>query len=107
MISSFDTTREAIQAASASFAPYVVAKHYADEWLKRTDLHHTIIHPGLLTNTVGQGMIEAGPKVERNEVPRPDIAQVIVACLENDATIGKEFQVVKGTTPVKDAINAL
>jgi hypothetical protein len=31
MISSFDTRREAAQAASSSFAPYVVAKHYADE----------------------------------------------------------------------------
>src|SRR5699024_7109452 len=46
MISSFDTTREAIQSASDSFAPYVVAKHYADEWLRATDLQHTIIHPG-------------------------------------------------------------
>lgn len=38
MISSFDTTREAIQEAPASFAPYVIAKHYADDWLRRTDL---------------------------------------------------------------------
>src|SRR5690625_4381791 len=49
MISSFDTTRNAIQEANESFAPYVIAKHYADEWLKATDLDYTIIHPGLLT----------------------------------------------------------
>src|SRR5699024_7321637 len=41
MISSFDTTRSAIQSASESFAPYVVAKHYADEWLRATDLKYT------------------------------------------------------------------
>src|SRR5690625_7036267 len=38
MISSFDTTRNAIQEANESSAPYVAAKHYADEWLIATDL---------------------------------------------------------------------
>jgi len=107
MISSFDTTREAIQAANESFAPYVIAKHYADEWLRATDLQHTIIHPGLLTNDDGTGNITAAPTVERDEVPRVDVAKVILTCLESDATIGKEFQVVKGETKVGEAIQGL
>lgn len=72
MISSFDTTRNAIQEANENFAPYVVAKHYADEWLKATDLDYTIIHPGLLTNDEGTGMVNAAPEVSRDEVPRED-----------------------------------
>ncbi|WP_018922843.1 SDR family oxidoreductase [Salsuginibacillus kocurii] len=107
MISSFDTTRAAIQEANSSFAPYVAAKHYADEWLKDTDLDYTIIHPGLLTNDEGTGQVEAASKVDRNEVPREDVARVIVASLENDETIGKEFQVVTGTAPVKGAVDSL
>ncbi len=107
MISSFDTRREAIQAAPSSFAPYVAAKHYADEWLKRTDLDYTIIHPGALTNEEGTGKVKAATEVERGEVPREDIASVIAASLENDSTIGKEFQVVGGTTPINEAIRAL
>lgn len=107
MISSFDTTREAIQEAPSSFAPYVIAKHYADEWLRDTDLDYTIIHPGALTNDKGTGKIEAASAVERGEVPREDIARVIAACLENEATIGKEFQVVGGSTSVKDAVDSL
>ncbi|WP_026772389.1 SDR family oxidoreductase [Sediminibacillus terrae] len=107
MISSFDTRREAIQAAPSSFAPYVAAKHYADEWLKRTDLDYTIIHPGALTNEEGTGKVKAATEVERGEVPRQDIASVIAASLENDSTIGKEFQVVGGTTPINEAIRAL
>ncbi len=107
MISSFDTRREAIQAASSSFAPYVAAKHYADEWLKQTDLDYTIIHPGRLTNDKGTGQVEAASEVERGEVPREDVAEVIVASLENETTIGKEFQVVTGTKPIKDAIHSI
>ncbi|WP_394175670.1 SDR family oxidoreductase [Guptibacillus hwajinpoensis] len=107
MISSFDTTREAIQSAPSSFAPYVAAKHYADEWLKSTDLDYTIIHPGALSNDDGIGKVNAASRVERNEIPREDVASVIVATLENDATIGKEFQVVTGTNSIKDEIDSL
>ena len=107
MISSFDTTRAAIQDASESFAPYVVAKHYADEWLRATDLKYTIIHPGLLTNNEPTGKVTAATTVARDEVPRADIAKVILASLENDASIHKEFQVVRGETAVDTAIQEL
>jgi uncharacterized protein YbjT (DUF2867 family) len=107
MISSFDTRREAIQASPSSFAPYVAAKHYADEWLRSTNLDYTIIHPGLLTNDKGTGLVKIGSEVERGEVPREDVASVIVASLENETTIGKEFQVVSGTKTIKEAINSI
>lgn len=107
MVSSFDTSREAIQSSPPSFAPYVAAKHYADEWLKRTDLDYTIVHPGLLTNDDGTRTVQAAVKVERGAVPREDVAQVIFAALENDNTIGKQFQVVTGSTPIKEAVENL
>lgn len=107
MISSFDTRREAIQAASESFAPYVIAKHYADAWLRATDLDYTIIHPGRLTNEEPTGKIEAAEKVERNDIPRADVARVILAVLENERTIGKEFQVVCGNVEITQAVATL
>mgnify|MGYP002510031240 CR=1 FL=1 len=107
MISSFDTRRAAIQEASDSFAPYVVAKHYADEWLRSTDLDYTIIHPGLLTNDEANGKITAASTVGRDEIPRQDVAKVILTCLEKNTTIGKEFQVVKGTIEIDEAIEKL
>lgn len=107
MISSFDTRREAIQTAPPSFAPYVAAKHYADEWLKRTELDYTIIHPGGLTNEKGTGTVEAAFEVERGQISREDVASVIIATLENDKTIGKEFQIVAGTKPIREAVNSL
>ncbi|MFQ3545645.1 SDR family oxidoreductase [Halobacillus rhizosphaerae] len=107
MISSFDTSRKAIQDAPESFAPYVAAKHYADEWLKSTKLDYTIIHPGILSNDKGTGQIEAASEVERGEVPREDVASVIVASLENESTIGKEFQVVSGTHSIQETISSI
>src|SRR5699024_3892588 len=104
MISSFDTTRAAIQEAPEGFAPYVVAKHYADEWLRATDLDYTIIHPGRLTNEERTGKVEAAEKVDRDEDARADVAKVILAVLEQDATIGKEFQVVCGDVEVEEAV---
>lgn len=107
MISSFDTRRQAILDAPESFAPYVAAKHYADEWLKSTDLDYTIIHPGGLTNDKGTGQVNAATEVDRGKVPREDVARVIVESLKNDSTIGKEFQVVTGTTPVEEAVKSI
>ncbi|SEN72263.1 NAD(P)H-binding [Amphibacillus marinus] len=107
MISSFDTTRTAIQEAPESFAPYVVAKHYADEWLRATNLDHTIIHPGMLTNDEGTGQVTLANTVEVGEVAREDIALVILETLKQDSTIGKEFQVVGGTTPIAEAIQSI
>ncbi|QDP39536.1 SDR family oxidoreductase [Radiobacillus deserti] len=107
MVSSFDTTREAIQAAPESFAPYVAAKHYADEWLRATDLDYTIVHPGALTNNPGTGQVQAAAKVERGEVSREDVAAVLFGVLENDTTIGKEFQVIGGSVTIQEALKKI
>ncbi|AYC30286.1 SDR family oxidoreductase [Paenisporosarcina cavernae] len=107
MVSSYDTTREAIQSSDSSFAPYVVAKHYADEWLRATDLDYTIVHPGALTNDSGTGNVNVATKVEPHDIPREDVARVILECLVNESTIGKEFQVVSGDVDVKEAIKSL
>lgn len=107
MVSSFDTTREAIQSAPESFAPYVVAKHYADDWLRKADLSHTIVHPGRLTNEEGTGQVEAAERVERGEVAREDVARVLLETLKNESTTGKEFQVVGGSTSIEEAMKSL
>ena len=104
MISSFDTTRRAIQDAPESFAPYVVAKHYADEWLKASTLDYTIIHPGQLTNEPGTGKVTLAETVQRDTVSREDIAQVIFETLKVEELTGKSFQVVQGETSIQTAL---
>ena len=107
MVSSFDTSREAIQEAPPSFSPYVAAKHYADEWLKSTDLDYTIVHPGALTNDKGKGNVEVATKLEIGEVPREDVAGVILHTIDDTKLIGKEFQVVSGNMPIKAALQSI
>lgn len=46
-------------------------------------------------------------QVKIGEITRDDVARVILTCLEQDATIGKEFQIVNGKTPIVEAIKSL
>ncbi|RNF41291.1 SDR family oxidoreductase [Planococcus salinus] len=105
LISSFDTRRE--KWIGGSFKPYVAAKYYADMWLKSTDLEYTLIHPGILTDEPGTGNVHAAAETERAEIPREDVARVILAVLEDDATIHKEFQVISGDTAVSEAVASI
>lgn len=107
MVSSYDTTRETIQRSTESFAPYVIAKHYADEWLRGAGLDYTMVHPGILTNDAATGKVDAGSSVPPEEIARADVANVIFETLKNDSTIGKEFKVINGETSIKDAIQKL
>ncbi|GGM18434.1 putative sugar epimerase YhfK [Paraliobacillus quinghaiensis] len=107
LVSSFDTRRETWLDAPEGFKPYAAAKYYADVWLKSSDLDYTLVHPGGLTNDQGTGKVEAASEVERGKIPREDVARVIINCLEEESTIGKEFQVVSGDQPIEDAVKSV
>lgn len=105
LISSFDTRRGSW--GNEGFRPYAACKFYADEWLRASGLEYTIIHPGRLTNDEGTGKVNAGEEVERDEVPREDVAKVIVETLNSPHLIKKEFQVTKGEVPVMEALKTV
>ncbi|GEM01978.1 NAD(P)H-binding [Halolactibacillus halophilus] len=104
MVSSFDTTRKAIQAAPEGFKPYVIAKHFADDWLRRSGLDYTIVHPGRLTNDEGTNQVQIEETVDAGDISRGDVATVLVETVQNDHLIGREFQVIGGKTAIKDAV---
>ncbi|GAA2012297.1 SDR family oxidoreductase [Nocardioides kribbensis] len=83
---------------------YVDAKRGADEALRASDLDWTIIRPGGLTDDPGTGQVALAETLERGEVPRADVAAVVAACLVDDRTIGKQWELVGGSTPVAAAI---
>ena len=86
---------------------YSAAKHYADVWLRESGLDYTIIRPGGLTNDEGTRKVQVAVDLERGSIPREDVAATILATIENDHTIGKEFDMIAGDTPIKDALNTL
>ena len=106
IVSTFRTGREEIE--KNVIRVYTTAKTYADEWLKsRTNLDWTIVHPGALRNEPGSGKITTQPQDDIHDVARQNVAQTLLAVLENDNTIGKEFEVVDGDTDITTAVQNL
>lgn len=87
---------------------YLRAKGIADEHLKRSPLAWTIVRPGRLTNDPGTGKVALAPDLEpAGSVPRDDVAQVMVACLDHRNTEGESFDLLSGDTPVEEALEQL
>lgn len=89
-------------------APYLRAKGWADVWLQRSDLVHTVVRPGRLTRDEGTGRIELASSLTRSgSISRDDVAAVLVACLDVDATREETFAILNDGTPIREALEAL
>ena len=95
------------EAGGGGFAVYLQAKHDADEKLRESGLDYTIVRPGGLTDDAGTGKVSIAQHLERSEIPRDDVAAVLLAVLGNDRAIGKDFDLVSGDTPVDEAVASL
>ena len=91
---------------SAVWRAYVEAKRDADAALRDSDLDWTILRPGRLTDEPGTGRVALGAGVERGDIPRADVAEVLAAVLDQDASIGHQWNLVGGDVEVGDAIAA-
>jgi uncharacterized protein YbjT (DUF2867 family) len=87
--------------------PYLVAKRAADDYLTRSSLDGTILRPTSLTDEDGTGRVTAAfePAGGGPDVPRADVANAVVACLADDATIGETIELYGGDTPVDQAVH--
>ncbi|WP_061961269.1 SDR family oxidoreductase [Demequina flava] len=85
---------------------YVDAKRDADSALRDSDLDWTIIRPGGLTDDAPTGLVTLAPEVDRSTVSRADVAHVVADCLDQDFTVGKQWELVEGSTPVLRGLQA-
>ena len=92
---------------SDQMRPYYEAKAGADERLMDSGLDYTIVRPGGLTNDPGTGRVKVGTELNRGDIPRDDVAAVLLAVLETPSTVGKTFELVSGDTPVEEAVRSL
>ncbi len=96
------------EAGGEQMRPYLEAKAEADEVLAASGLDFTIVRPGSLTDEPGTGRVAAGPEVGRGEIPREDVAAVLLATLDHEeAAIGKTFNLIGGETPINGAMRSL
>jgi len=89
----------------ASRKPYLIAKHIADDYLQHSTLQYTILRPGKLTDDPGTGRIRTTrPEPAEQYISRDDVADAVVFCLQNPATVGKTVLLFHGDTPIAEAL---
>ncbi|MCW2536907.1 MAG: NAD(P)H-binding [Modestobacter sp.] len=89
------------------FVAYLRAKLAAEQnVLPRPGLDVTIVRPGGLTDDPGTGRVHLDRHVPRGQVPRDDVAAVLVALLD-DPRSGAVVELVGGDTPVTEAVAAI
>jgi uncharacterized protein YbjT (DUF2867 family) len=86
------------------FQIYLRAKSEADAALRSSDLDWTIVRPGGLTDAPSNGKVTIGESTGRGTIPRADVAAVVTQCLTTAGTIGKQFEVISGDTPIQAAL---
>lgn len=88
------------------FQVYLRAKKAADDDLRARDLDWTVVRPGRLTDEPATGRVHVGA-LGRGEIPRADVAAVVLAALRTDGTIGTSFDVVTGDQTIGAALAGL
>lgn len=83
---------------------YIEAKRDADIELKKTGLDWTILRPGPLTDDPATGLVTLSPDAGRGDVTREDVALVVAAVLQVPSSIGKQWELRGGETPIRDAV---
>lgn len=89
------------------YAAYITAKKAADDDIRSRDLDWTVIRPGGLTMESGTGLVTLTEHADRGQVPREDVAAVLLALLDEPRTAGLSLDLVGGDTPVVEAVAAL
>lgn len=87
------------------FVAYLRAKGHADDVIRARDaLDATVVRPGHLTNDEGTGRVELSDQTGRGDIPREDVARVLLAVLDTPETAGRTFELIGGETPVAEAV---
>ncbi|MDN7122216.1 SDR family oxidoreductase [Nocardioides sp. ChNu-153] len=83
---------------------YVAAKRDADKALRASGLDWTIIRPGGLTDDPPTGSVTLASEVERSTVTRADVAAVVAVCLGDARSVGRQWELVNGPSPIAEAV---
>lgn len=107
MISALKVDSREIWEQNPKLKPYLVAKYFADLYLTNTSLNYTIIRPGRLLDKPGIGKITIENALEKEGIPREDVAAVVFEALISDNTCRKVIDCNTGGIPISAAISEL
>ncbi|OCA84062.1 hypothetical protein A8F94_15145 [Bacillus sp. FJAT-27225] len=95
--------------SDASGSGTTEAKQMPEELLRQEDLDYTIIRPGIPVDKPGNGKVTVAKTLmdEEDEIPKEDLASVLVEALETEKAIGKTITVTSGETPIGQALAEL
>lgn len=86
------------------FGEYLRAKAAADRALEASGLRWTVVRPGRLTDDPPTGRVAAGARVERGDIPRADVAAVVLGTIASPGCVSAAFDVVSGPVRVEEAV---
>lgn len=110
MVSTWDSSREAVENPDDPIKTYTICKHYADLYLKNNSgLTYTIIHPSTLNDDPGQGTIEVTDThstevAGEQSISRSDVAKVVTKLLLSNGYKNEEIQIAAGDTNIDEAL---
>lgn len=84
---------------------YLKAKASADEHLRNSGLNYSIVRPGRLTDDLGMGKVKLAKKLDASgEIPRDDVAFLLVMSLAEPLVQNMTFEAVEGEESIKNAM---
>ena len=90
--------------ASPAWRAYVEAKRAADKALRASELDWTILRPGWLSDDPGTRRVLIGRDVPEGDITRADVAAVVAGVLDNDGTIGRQWELIQNGLLISQAI---
>ena len=110
MISTWDSSREAVDNPDDPIKTYTICKHYADLYLTElSGLTYTIIHPSTLNDDEGKGSIEVTDTHSTSvavsqSISRSDVASFVSKLLLTDGFKNQSIQIASGDTDIDEAV---
>lgn len=113
MVSTWDSSRTAVENPDDPIKTYTICKHYADLYLKENSgLSYTIIHPSSLNDGDAKGSIEVtdthSTKVATSQsISRNDVAAFLAKLYLRDGFKNKEIQIAAGDMEIDKALDSI
>ncbi|TFH63055.1 NAD(P)H-binding protein [Peribacillus frigoritolerans] len=84
-------------------------KYHSEELLRQEKLTYTVIRTSMPVDKPGIGKVEAGPSIvnDKGEIPKEDIASVLVKALDTEEVFNKTFHVTSGEILIDEALQRL